>query len=91
MTVPELETAVRAKANFVSLIFEDSGYGVIRWKQLKRLRADRLRKLGNPNFAALRSPLAAAATELRPRKSLSPFSRRIPAIVRHSSLPGGLW
>ena len=25
MTVPELETAVRAKANFVSLIFEDSG------------------------------------------------------------------
>lgn len=36
MTVQELETAVRAGTRFVSLILEDSGYGVIRWNQLKR-------------------------------------------------------
>jgi acetolactate synthase-1/2/3 large subunit len=50
MTVQELETAVRAGTRFVSLIFEDSGYGVIRWNQLKRYGRDRLRRLRQPEF-----------------------------------------
>jgi acetolactate synthase-1/2/3 large subunit len=40
MTVQELETAVRLGTNFVSLIFEDSSYGVIKWKQLKHYPRD---------------------------------------------------
>jgi hypothetical protein len=36
MNVQELETAVRVGTPIVSLIFEDSAYGVIKWNQLKR-------------------------------------------------------
>jgi acetolactate synthase-1/2/3 large subunit len=53
MTVQELETAVRAGTRFVSLIFEDSGYGVIGWNQLKRYGRTAFADFGNPNFAAL--------------------------------------
>ncbi len=36
MNVQELETAVRLGTNFVTLIFNDGGYGVIAWKQMLR-------------------------------------------------------
>jgi acetolactate synthase-1/2/3 large subunit len=52
MTAQELETAVRAGINFVALIFEDSSYGVIKWKQLKRYGRSAFVDFGNPDFAA---------------------------------------
>ena len=72
MSVQELETAVRAKTNFVALIFEDSGYGVIKWKQLKRYGRPAFVNFGNPDFAALaesfgcRGYKVTAAQELQP-------------------------
>ena len=33
MNSQELETAVREKAPFVTLIWEDSSYGLIKWKE----------------------------------------------------------
>ncbi|WP_234708798.1 thiamine pyrophosphate-dependent enzyme [Kamptonema sp. PCC 6506] len=33
MNCQELETALRVGTNFVTLIFNDGGYGLIEWKQ----------------------------------------------------------
>ncbi|MFQ5878486.1 MAG: acetolactate synthase large subunit, partial [Acidobacteriota bacterium] len=53
MNVQELETAVRAATSIVSVVFEDSAYGVIRWKQLKHYGRPAFVDFGNPDFAAL--------------------------------------
>ena len=69
---PELETAVRVRINFVVLIFEDSSYGVIKWKQLKRYGRAAFVDFRNPDFAALAESFGCrgyrvnAAQELRP-------------------------
>jgi len=86
MTVPELETAVRAKANFVSLIFEDSGYGVIRWKQLKRYGRTAYVNFGNPNFTALAESFGCRGYRVTAAQELEPiledaFRQSVPAVV----------
>jgi acetolactate synthase-1/2/3 large subunit len=86
MTVQELETAVRLGTNFVSLIFEDSSYGVIKWKQLKHYGRPAFVNFGNPNFAALaesfgcRGYRVSAAQELQPILEEA-FRQRVPAVV----------
>jgi acetolactate synthase-1/2/3 large subunit len=86
MSVQELETAVRAGTNFVALIFEDSGYGVIRWKQLRHYGRSAFVDFGNPDFAALaesfgcRGYKVTAAQELRPILEEA-FRQRVPAVV----------
>src|SRR5919197_4326520 len=86
MSVQELETAVRAGTNFVALIFEDSGYGVIRWKQLRHYGRPAFVDFGNPDFAALaesfgcRGYKVTAAQELRPILEEA-FRQRVPAAV----------
>ncbi|MBI4513619.1 MAG: acetolactate synthase large subunit [Gemmatimonadetes bacterium] len=53
MNVQELETAVRAETPFVAVVFEDSAYGVIKWKQMKRYGRPAFVDFGNPDFVAL--------------------------------------
>jgi acetolactate synthase I/II/III large subunit len=86
MTVPELETAVRAKTNFVSLIFEDSSYGVIRWKQLKRYGRPAYVNFGNPNFTALAESFGCRGYRVTAAQELEPiledaFRQSVPAVV----------
>jgi acetolactate synthase I/II/III large subunit len=86
MSVQELETAVRAGTHFVALIFEDSAYGVIKWKQLKRYGRPAFVDFRNPNFAALaesfgcRGYRVTAAQELQPMLEEA-FRQRVPAVV----------
>jgi acetolactate synthase I/II/III large subunit len=86
MSVQELETAVRAGMHFVVLIFEDSAYGVIKWKQLKRYGRPAFVDFRNPNFAALagsfgcRGYRVTAAQELQPMLEEA-FQQRVPAVV----------
>jgi acetolactate synthase I/II/III large subunit len=86
MSVQELETAVRAGRHFVVLIFEDSAYGVIKWKQLKRYGRPAFVDFRNPNFAALaesfgcRGYRVTAAQELQPMLEEA-FQQRVPAVV----------
>jgi acetolactate synthase-1/2/3 large subunit len=86
MTVQELETAVRAGTRFVSLIFEDSGYGVIRWNQLKRYGRTAFADFGNPNFAALAESFGCRGYKVTAAQELVPileeaFRQRVPAVV----------
>ncbi len=53
MNMQELETAVRLKTPFVTLIFNDGGYGLIEWKQLQQFGTSSHIKFGNPDFVRL--------------------------------------
>jgi len=50
MNCQELETALRVGTNFVTLIFNDSGYGLIGWKQMSHFGESSFIDFGNPDF-----------------------------------------
>ncbi|MEM9153518.1 MAG: acetolactate synthase large subunit [Cyanobacteria bacterium P01_F01_bin.33] len=53
MNVQELETAVRLNIAVVVVVFNDNGYGLIRWKQENRYNATTGVDFQNPDFVAL--------------------------------------
>ncbi|MBD2092704.1 acetolactate synthase large subunit [Microcoleus sp. FACHB-1515] len=53
MNCQELETALRCKTPFVTLIFNDGGYGLIEWKQINHYGESAFIKFGNPDFVKL--------------------------------------
>lgn len=50
MNCQELETAMRVGTPFVTLIFNDNGYGLIEWKQINQFGDSSFIKFGNPDF-----------------------------------------
>lgn len=50
MNCQELETALRVGTAFVTLIFNDGGYGLIEWKQEDHFGKSSFIKFGNPDF-----------------------------------------
>ncbi len=50
MNSQELETALRTKTPFVTIIFNDGGYGLIEWKQYNQFGESNFIKFGNPDF-----------------------------------------
>jgi acetolactate synthase-1/2/3 large subunit len=50
MNCQELETALRVKTPFVTLIFNDNGYGLIEWKQINQFGHSTSVDFGNPDF-----------------------------------------
>lgn len=50
MNCQELETALRVKTPFVTLIFNDNGYGLIAWKQMNQFGHSSFVDFGNPDF-----------------------------------------
>lgn len=50
MNCQELETALRVGTSFVTLIFNDGGYGLIEWKQHNQFGESAFIKFGNPDF-----------------------------------------
>jgi acetolactate synthase-1/2/3 large subunit len=53
MNCQELETALRVGTPFVTLIFNDGGYGLIEWKQINHFGHSTFIKFGNPDFVKL--------------------------------------
>jgi acetolactate synthase I/II/III large subunit len=53
MNMQELETAVRIGTPFVTLIFNDGGYGLIEWKQNIHFGKSSHVRFGNPDFVKL--------------------------------------
>ena len=53
MNCQELETALRVGTPFVTLIFNDGGYGLIEWKQQSQFGSSAFIKFGNPDFVKL--------------------------------------
>jgi acetolactate synthase-1/2/3 large subunit len=50
MNCQELETALRVGTPFVTIIFNDGGYGLIEWKQQAHFGESAFIKFGNPDF-----------------------------------------
>lgn len=50
MNCQELETALRVGTPFVTIIFNDCGYGLIEWKQIAQFGTPAFVKFGNPDF-----------------------------------------
>ncbi|NEQ53197.1 MAG: acetolactate synthase large subunit [Leptolyngbya sp. SIO3F4] len=53
MNCQELETALRLGTPFVTIIFNDGGYGLIEWKQHNHYGESAFIKFNNPDFVAL--------------------------------------
>jgi len=53
MNCQELETALRVGTPFVTLIFNDGGYGLIEWKQQNQFGEASFVHFGNPDFVKL--------------------------------------
>ncbi|MEL6130469.1 MAG: acetolactate synthase large subunit [Cyanobacteria bacterium J06627_3] len=53
MNCQELETALRLGTPFVTIIFNDGGYGLIEWKQRNYYGESAFIKFNNPDFVAL--------------------------------------
>jgi acetolactate synthase I/II/III large subunit len=72
MNCQELETALRVGTNFVTIIFNDGGYGLIEWKQEDHFGRSAFIKFGNPDFVkfaesmGLKGYRVEAATDLIP-------------------------
>lgn len=53
MNCQELETALRVGTPFVTIIFNDGGYGLIEWKQMNQFGESSFVHFGNPDFVRL--------------------------------------
>jgi acetolactate synthase-1/2/3 large subunit len=72
MNVQELETARRLGLAFVVLIFNDSGYGVIRWKQERRFGRTAGVDFGNPDFVRLAEAFGCQGVRIESAAALRP-------------------
>ena len=59
MNCQEFETALRVKAPFVTLIFNDSSYGLIKWKQMDQYGKSCCVDFTNPDFVKFAESMGA--------------------------------
>jgi acetolactate synthase-1/2/3 large subunit len=76
MNVQELETARRLGVAFVVVIFDDQGYGVIRWKQQRQFGRTAGVDFGNPDFVALARAFGCEGERVESAAALRPALER---------------
>jgi acetolactate synthase I/II/III large subunit len=76
MNSQELETAVREKIPFVVLVWEDSAYGLIKWKMSLELGHDSYCDFTNPEFVAYAKSLGVKGFRVSTAAQLLPTLRR---------------
>ncbi|MEE9566856.1 MAG: acetolactate synthase large subunit [Desulfobacteria bacterium] len=86
MNSQELETAIRAGTPFVTLIFRDGHYGVIRWKQLARFNRASYADFQNPDFVKYAESFGAKGYRVEAANELVPifkeaFEQKVPSVI----------
>ncbi|QOX65996.1 acetolactate synthase large subunit [Anoxybacterium hadale] len=86
MNSQELETAVRLGLNFVVLIFHDSAYGLIKWKQMDQYGENHHVAFTNPDFVRLAEAMNCRGYRVSRADDLIPilenaFLQKVPAII----------
>ena len=86
MTCQELETACRLNLPIVVLIFNDNGYGLIKWKQLEKFGREYGVSFGNPNFVQLANSFGAKGYKVKAASELKyvlteALEQRVPAVI----------
>jgi acetolactate synthase-1/2/3 large subunit len=76
MNSQELETAVREKIPFVVLVWEDSAYGLIKWKMRLELGHDSHCDFTNPEFISYAKSLGVKGFRVGAAAQLLPTLRR---------------
>lgn len=86
MNSQELETARRIGTAFVTLIFNDGGYGLIEWKQQNYYGESAFVHFSNPDFVALAESMGlkgyriSSAAELIPTLQMA-LAQDVPAVI----------
>ncbi len=86
MNCQELETALRVGTPFVTLIFNDGGYGLIEWKQNDQFGDSAFIKFGNPDFVKFAESMGLKGYRVESATDLVPvlkeaLSQDIPAVI----------
>jgi len=86
MNFQELETALRIGTPFVTLIFNDGAYGLIKWKQQNQFGESNFVQFGNPDFVKLAESMGLKGYRITSAEMLIPtlkdaLAQSIPAIV----------
>lgn len=75
MNSQELETAMRLETPFVVLVFNDRGYGVIRWKQTQQFCRPAFVDFNNPDFVKYAESFGANGYRIGSADELAPALR----------------
>ncbi len=86
MNMQELETATRIGTPFVTLIFNDGGYGLIEWKQQIHYGKSAFIKFGNPDFVKLAESMGLKGYRITSATNLIPtlkeaLEQDVPAVI----------
>lgn len=86
MNCQELETALRVKTPFVTLIFTDNGYGLIEWKQLSQFGKSSFIRFGNPDFVKFAESMGLKGYRIESAQDLIPtlktaLEQDVPAVI----------
>ena len=73
MNCQELETALRVGTPFVTLIFNDGGYGLIEWKQQNQFGDSAFVHFGNPDFVKLAESMGLKGYRVNSTEELIPI------------------
>jgi len=86
MNCQELETALRVGTPFVTIIFNDGGYGLIEWKQQNHFGSSAFIHFGNPDFVkfaesmGLKGYRITSAADLIPTLKMA-LEQDVPAVI----------
>lgn len=86
MNSQELETALREGIPFVTLIFSDASYGLIKWKQLQRNSKPACVDFTNPDFKKLAEAMGLKGYRVERAEDLIPtlqeaFAQKVPVVI----------
>ncbi len=86
MNSQELETALRVGTPFVTLIFNDGGYGLIEWKQQNQFGHASHIRFGNPDFVKLAESMGLRGYRVNSATDLIPtlkeaLNQSVPAVI----------
>ncbi len=86
MNNQELETAVREKIPFVTLIWEDNAYGLIKWKEQEQFGDSCYVNFTNPDFEMFAESMHCKGYTIHSADELIPtleeaFAQNVPAVV----------
>lgn len=86
MNMQELETAVRLGTAFVTLIWNDASYGLIKWKEQKRFHDTAYVDFSNPDFKLLAESMHCKGYRVEKAEDLlsvleDAFRQKIPSVI----------
>ena len=86
MNCQEYETALRVGTPFVTLIFNDESYGLIKWKQEDRYGSSCFVDFTNPDFVKFAESMHAIGYRIEKAEDLLPtlekaFEQTVPVII----------